>query len=110
VLLDASAGYRLATAALAVGLGAVAARRVRVPLLFLGLLVVVSVVAAALPSSAENVAAIGLFVLLAVYNAAAHTSGRSTLLAGGLIVVLYVTDLTEPSHESHHEAPTLRPA
>jgi len=88
-LLDESAGARLATAALAVSLGAAAARRVRMPLLFLGLLVVASVVATTLPTP-DSVASIGLFLLLAVYSAGAQTSGRGTLLAGGLTFVLYV--------------------
>ena len=34
-----------------------------------------------------------VFLLLAVYSAAAHTSGRRTLLAGVMTVGLYVTDL-----------------
>ena len=97
VLLDESAGTRLAAAAGALILGAVAARRGRVPLLFLGLLVVLSVAAATLPKPFSNVDAVGLFLLLAVYSAAAHTSGRRTLLAGGLTVVLYITDMAADS-------------
>src|SRR5262245_54546950 len=85
VLLDKSAWARLAYAAGALALGAAAARRVRMPLLFLGLIVGISVAAAILPQS-DSVEAIGLFVLLAVYSAAANTSGRRTQLAGGLTV------------------------
>jgi signal transduction histidine kinase len=96
VLLDESAGVRLALAALAVALGAVAARRIRMPLLFLGLILVISVVGAAWPSPPE-VNAVGLFVLLAVYSAAAHTSGRRAQLAGGLTVALYITGLAADS-------------
>jgi signal transduction histidine kinase len=95
-LIDESVGARLETAALAVTLGAAAARRVRAPLLFLGLIVVASVVAAAQPSLPE-VATLGLFVLLAVYSAAAHTSGRHAQLAGGLTVALYITDMAADS-------------
>jgi signal transduction histidine kinase len=98
VLLDESAGARLAYAAGALALGAVAARRVRVPLLYLALMVWISVAAAALPKLGDtSVVTIGLFVLLAVYSAAAHTSGRRTQLAGGLTVALYVADLAADS-------------
>jgi signal transduction histidine kinase len=96
VLLDESAGFRLALAAVAVALGAAAAHRVRVPLLFLGLFVFISVVAAAGPPLPQ-VDSLGLFVLLAVYSAAAHTSGRRAQLAGGLTVALYITDLAADS-------------
>ena len=89
VLLDESVGARLAVAALTVGLGVAAACRARAPLLFLGLFVVVSVAAATRPSLPE-VDAVGLFLLLAVYSAAAHTSGRRAVVAGGLTFVLYV--------------------
>jgi hypothetical protein len=97
VLLDESAGTRLAAAAGAVALGVAAARRVRQPLVFLGLLLVLSAAGAALPKRLGDVEAIGLFILLAVYSAAAHTSGRRTLLAGGLTFVLYITAMaTDP--------------
>src|SRR6266545_3169523 len=91
VLLDESAWIRVGFAAGAVGLGVVAARRARVPLLFLGLIVAVS--AATLPTEPEEVDAVGLFVLLAVYTAAAHTSGRRTLVAGGMTCFLYITGM-----------------
>jgi signal transduction histidine kinase len=98
VLLDEAAGARLAYAAGALALGGVAARRVRVPVLFLSLLVVISVAAAALPKLGDtSVVTIGLFVLLAVYSAAAHTSGRRALLAGGLTVALYIAGLVADS-------------
>jgi hypothetical protein len=106
VLLDASAEARLAAAAVAVALGTVAARRVRVPLLFLGLLVVVSVVEATMPKRLETADGIGLFLLLAVYNAAAHTSRRSTLLAGGLTFVLYISDMATDAEGFYIEGVT----
>jgi signal transduction histidine kinase len=92
VLLDESTGVRLALAALAVALGAAAARRARMPLLFLGLILVISAMAAA-RQSLPAVDGLAPFVLLAVYSAAAHTSGRRAQLAGGLTVALYITDL-----------------
>jgi signal transduction histidine kinase len=98
VLLDESAVTRLVEAAGTVVLGAIAAGRSRIPLLFLGSIVAISVVAAALPAIGDNdVYAVGLFVLLAVYNAAAHTGGRRTRVAGALTVALYVTDLAADS-------------
>jgi signal transduction histidine kinase len=46
-----------------------------------------------LPELFPTVQTMGLFLLLAIYNAAVHTSGRRTLLAGGLTVVLFLADL-----------------
>jgi signal transduction histidine kinase len=97
VLLHESAGIRLVLSVGVVVLGAAAAFRVRVPLLFLGSIVVISVVAATVPKLADTVLAVGVFVLLAVYSAAAHTSGRRTQLAGGLTIALYITDLAADS-------------
>jgi signal transduction histidine kinase len=91
VLVDESVGAKLASAAVAVALGAVAARRARVPLLFLGLLVIVSVANATLPKLGQPVEAFAFFLLLAVYSAAAHTSGRRTLIAGGMVFAIYIT-------------------
>jgi len=94
VLLDEPVGARVAFAAGAVALGVVAARRTRVPLLFLGLLVAVTVVAVAVPALRDTeITAVGLFILLAVYTAAAHTSDRRTVIAGALVVALFVADL-----------------
>jgi signal transduction histidine kinase len=94
VLLDEPVGARVAFAAGAVALGVVAARRTRVPLLFLGLLVAVTVVAAAVPALRDTeITAVGLFILLAVYTAAAHTSDRRTVIAGALVFALFVADL-----------------
>src|SRR5918995_497885 len=96
-LLDESAGARLAASAGAVALGIAAARRVRMPLVLLGLLLIGSAAGAALPKRLGDIEAIGLFILLAVYSAAAHTSGRRTLLAGALTFVLYITAMaTDP--------------
>jgi signal transduction histidine kinase len=94
-LLDEPVGERLATAAVWLALGVAAALRVRAPLVFLSLFVVVAAVAAVAsqPNYPDSLGAVGLgFLLLAVYSAAAHTSGRRALLAGGLTVVLFVTD------------------
>jgi signal transduction histidine kinase len=97
VLLDValsggSEWHRVATAALAIVLGAAAARRSRDPLPLLGLFVAISVAALAMPIFAEPTnPGVFVFLLLAVYSGAAHTSGRRTLIAGGMTVSLYVT-------------------
>src|SRR6266542_632491 len=78
-LLDESAATRVAASAGAVVLGLAAARRTRMPLALLGLLAVLAAAGEVLPKSATDIEAIGFFILLAVYSAAAHTSGRRTL-------------------------------
>jgi signal transduction histidine kinase len=93
VRLNESVGIRVAAAAGVAVLGTVAARRKRVPILFLALLVVVTIEEATMPELVATGEAIGLFLLLALYNAAAHTSGRRTLIAGGLVLVLFITNL-----------------
>ena len=93
-LTEASESHRAASAALAIALGAAAARRSRDPLPLLGLILAVSVVALAIPVFAEPTnSGVFVFLLLAVYSAAAHTSDRRTLLAGGMIVGLFVNGL-----------------
>ena len=99
VLLEVALGegpesHQVASAALAVALGAAAARRSRDPLPLLGLILAISGAALAMPALARPTnSGVFVFLVLAVYSAAAHTSGRSTLLAGGMTVGLYVTDL-----------------
>jgi signal transduction histidine kinase len=103
VLVQVAAVYeqswsRLVAAAGAIVLGVAAARRVRVPLVLLGLVLAISIAAATLPRLSGDVDAVGLFLLLAVYSAAAHTSGRLALVAGGMTAGLYVVDLaSDPS-------------
>ena len=63
------------------------------------LAVVATVEEATLPGLLATVEAIGLFLLLALYNAAAHTNGRRTLIAGGLVLVLFLTNLAIDSSE-----------
>lgn len=83
--------HRVGSATLAVALGVAAARRSRDPLPLLGLILAISVATLAMPTLAARTSS-GLFVylLLAVYSAATHTSGRRTLIAGGMTVGLYV--------------------
>jgi signal transduction histidine kinase len=91
-LTEAPDWHRLATIGLAVGLGVAAARRSRDPLPLLGLIFVFSVAALAMPIFAQPTnSGVFVFLLLAVYSAAAHTSGRRTLLAGAMTVGIFVT-------------------
>jgi signal transduction histidine kinase len=93
-LTEATELQRVASASLAVALGAAAARRSRDPLPLLGLILAVSVAAFAIPTIAEPTnSGVFVFFLLAVYSAAAHTSGRRTMLAGGMTVGLFVMGL-----------------
>ena len=85
---------RIASAAVAVALGAAAARRSRDPLPLLGLMLAISLATLALPTLALSTnSGVFAFLLLAVYSAAAHTSGRRALLAGGMTVAICVTVL-----------------
>jgi signal transduction histidine kinase len=93
-LTEATESYRVPSAALAVALGVAAARRSRDPLPLLGLILAISTAAVAMPMFVEPTnSGVFVFLVLAVYSAAAHTSGRRTLLAAGMTAGLYVTDL-----------------
>src|SRR5262249_4247706 len=96
-LLHESVAARLAAAAAVVALGSAAALRVRMPLLLLRLLLILTAAGSVLPKHLGDIEAIGLFVLLAIYSAAAHTSGRRMLLAAALTVVMGMTAMaTDP--------------
>jgi signal transduction histidine kinase len=93
-LTEASESQRVASAALSVALGAAAARRSRDPLPLLALMLAISVASLAMPTLAQPTnSGVFVFLLLAVYSAAAHTSGRRTLLAGGMTVGTFVPAL-----------------
>ena len=95
---DEPESTRLANAALTLVFGAAAARRVRAPLLLLALMLIISVVSAALPQlGGRSTEAITFFLLLAVYSAAAHTTGRGALLAGAMTLGIYVSNLLSGS-------------
>jgi len=96
ILLSNESGWgQFVDAAAAVALGVAAARRSRAPLLLLGLILAISVALALLPPTAHPADSLGvfLFLLLAVYSAAAHTSGGGTLFAGAMSLGFYVLDL-----------------
>jgi signal transduction histidine kinase len=93
-LREGSESNRIASAALAVVLGAAAARRSRDPLPLLALMLAIAVAARAIPTLAQPTnSGVFVFLLLAVYSAAAHTSGRRTLLAGGMTFGIFVPAL-----------------
>ena len=96
-LLHESVGARLAAAAAVGALGLAAARRVQKPLLLLGLLALLTAAGSLLPKHLGDIEAIGLFVLLAIYSAAAHTSGRRMLMGATLTFVMGFTAMaTDP--------------
>jgi hypothetical protein len=104
LVVDRPVWVRLADFAAAVVVGAAAARRVRAPLMFLGLILAISVASLALPPLHDpSIEAFAFFVLLAVYNAAAHTSGRDTLLAATMTFSLYITDMLADSNGIYAE-------
>jgi signal transduction histidine kinase len=86
-LTELPAEERLLNVVVALAMGVAAAQRVRAPLVLLASLLLVAAAWAALPQmQGSEVQAVALFGLLAVYSAAAHTSGRSTLVAGTMVV------------------------
>jgi signal transduction histidine kinase len=89
----------LAAAASVVVLGVAAARRTRNPLLLLSLLVVSIPLGALLPKHFGDAEAIGLFVVLAIYSAAAHTGGRRAVIAGVLTMALAVGAMVSDPEE-----------
>jgi signal transduction histidine kinase len=104
LVVDRPLSGRLAGIAAAVVLGAAAARRVRAPLVLLALILAISVASLALPQlGAGSIEAFAFFVLLAVYNAAAQTSGRDTLLAAAMTFSLYITDVLADSNGIYAE-------
>jgi signal transduction histidine kinase len=88
LLRDGATDAKLGAATITVSVGLTAARRVRAPLLFLGLIVAISIAFAGRAKDSGEWFAMSLFLLLAVYTAAAHTSGRRTLIAGGMTFAL----------------------
>jgi signal transduction histidine kinase len=94
VLRDGSELWQLASAAVGIALGLAAARRSTAPLLLLGLILAVSMTSAVMAQSqVEKIESIAFFLLLAIYSAAAHSSGRGTLLAGAMTFGLFMSDL-----------------
>ena len=85
---DASAAMRGAASAGFLVLVVPLARRRAMPVLLLALLVVLAAAGSSLPRPILDVEAVGLILLLSIYNGAAHTSGRRTAAAAALTVAL----------------------
>lgn len=98
VLLDVSTVDKLATAAIGLVLVAPLAHRARWPLVLAALFMVVGLAGQLfLPKRIGDLEAFGLIVLLVIYNAAAHTTGRRAWLAGAAATAFGVTALlTDP--------------
>jgi signal transduction histidine kinase len=94
-LRDGPAEGKLLASAIAVAVGLAAVRRVRAPLLLLGLILAITAAVAVLPKDDATGEWVGLFpfLLLAVYSAAAHTSGARMVVAGVLTIALYLVNL-----------------
>ena len=90
---EGSIAGKLVLVPLAVVVGVAAARRVNSPLVFLGLMLAITTGAGFLSFSGGGPVGLFVFQLLAVYSAAAHTSGRGTLLAGAMTLGIAVIDL-----------------
>jgi signal transduction histidine kinase len=71
------------------------ARRSRVPLVLLGVLLATAVVGHWLPKPVTDVEAYGFIVLVTLYSAGAHTTGRRAWIGGGAAVLFAVVALTE---------------
>ena len=100
-LLDVSTAAKVATSAAFVALGVFTALRARTPVLFLAVLIGLLALGALLPKRFGDVESTGLFLLLAVYSGAAHTSGRRTIAAGVLTAVLFLTLLIADPEETN---------
>jgi signal transduction histidine kinase len=71
------------------------ARRSRMPLVLLGVLLATAVVGHWLPKPVTDVEAFGFIVLVTLYSAGAHTTGRRAWLGGGAAVLFAVVALVE---------------
>lgn len=99
--LDASAASKLAATAAFVVLGVATAVRVRFPEALFVVLLLFLPVGSLLPKNLGDLETIGLFILLAVYSAAAHTGGRRTLGAGSLTFALFLVALVGDPEEAN---------
>ena len=96
-LLDVSRVDKLATTVAALALLVPLARRVRLPITLWAVLAAAGLLGQWLPKQVTDVETFGLILLLVIYNAAAHTSGRRARVAGALTMVFGVTVLlTDP--------------
>lgn len=96
----------LTPAAITLCVGVAARHRVRSPLQLLGLMLAISVAVAVavLPRDDSGPEWVGMFgfLLLAVYSAAAHTSGRGAQLAAAMTLGIYAADLAVEQPQGIH--------
>ncbi|MGE0029356.1 MAG: sensor histidine kinase [Thermoleophilia bacterium] len=91
--LDVVAAEKAGVCAWAAALLVPLALRRRMPVTLLVLVVAGGAAGSALPKAVTDVEAVGLIVVLAIYNAAAHTAGRRAAVSGALTAVLAVSAL-----------------
>ena len=90
---------KLAATLSVAALGVAASLRCRYPLLLLFLLVASIPLGMLLPKHFSDVEAIGFFVVLAIYSAAAHTGGRRAVVGGLLTVAVTVGSMVGDPEE-----------
>jgi signal transduction histidine kinase len=93
VRLEESVEVRIAAAAGLVVVGALAARRGRRPNLFLALMALFTLEEAFWPDLFWSPRVLALFLFLAIYSAAAHTTGSQALIAGCLTTGMFLANL-----------------
>jgi len=93
IALGLGTGETLAAAGMFLVLGVAASVRVRFPEALLLALPALMVVGILLPKRLGDIESIGLFLLLAVYSGAAHTSGRRMVFAASMTIVLFLASL-----------------
>src|SRR5262245_5787521 len=100
---DAPIGDQLKALVITLALGAAAAIRSRQPLPLLGLMLPVGVVWATGHGDRGGMLDVfALFALLGVYSTAAHTTGRQTLLAAGIVLGLDASNVLESVIEGRY--------
>ncbi len=87
---DVGAWQRAGVCAWGLTLLATLALRRRMPLVLLGVLLAGAIMAVWASKRVTDVEAVGVIVLLSVYNGAAHTAGRRTVAAAAITVALAV--------------------
>ena len=96
-VLDLSSAGKATVVAAAVAIFPAIVWRVRAPLALLGLLMVIAVLGAVLPTRLLDVEAFGFIALLGIYSGAAHTTGWRAWLVGAMTVTFGVSALlTDP--------------
>jgi signal transduction histidine kinase len=93
--LSVSTGDKLVTTVCGLAIVVPLARRSRMPLVLLGVLLATAVVGHWLPKPVTDVEAFGFIVLVTLYSTGAHTSGRRAWIGGGAAGLFAVVALLE---------------